>query len=155
MGSIKPESWSNAAYAIAGVYLLTVGALWLGVASILLGVGSFIGHHYRRWDVDWAAMGLFYGTALWYNTGEPLAVVFGIAIGIMQYILYNMRYDDLNYGITGVLWFGAWLQNLDWFTLIVYAVALTCHRIAERDNYQLYHSVWHVLTALGGVYLVV
>ena len=148
--------WSNIAYVIAGLLLWDNPVIC--ISMIALGASSAMAHWKGGfwWRMDWATMYLSFGAICLHNFGIPplLSVNLGALGG-------TFGYD--NYYLFGTLFavtiLSAYLIGISVIIpLALFALALAFQRYAESHmgtkTYEIYHSLWHVLTATS-MYLLV
>jgi hypothetical protein len=147
--------WSNIAYVIAGLLLWETP--FIAMSMIALGITSALAHAKGGWywKLDWSAMfGTFGAIALHPFGLSYLAVIFaliGYKYGVDNYIAFSFVWA------LSVLF--AHLSGVDvLLPVVIFAITLIRQRYAERNfnttTYEIYHSIWHVLTAIA-IYLLV
>jgi hypothetical protein len=149
---VKPDDLSNISYLIGGLYLLVNFTPVPGIAMILLAIGSYLAHVHggKWWAWDWAMMyGCFSAIAL-HNLGlSPLLFIpfayLGYKYGVDEYLAFAILF------VVSVV--SAYLAGVAiWLPLGLFAVAFAFQRYAEASGdhnssrYQLFHSLWHVVT---------
>jgi hypothetical protein len=147
--------WSNIAYVIAGLLLWETP--FISMSMIALGITSALAHAKGGWywKLDWSAMfGTFGAIALHPFGLSYLAVIFaliGYKYGVDNYIAFSFVWalSVLSAHLSGVPVL---------FPITIFAVALVSQLYAESEygttTYEIYHSIWHVLTAIA-IYLLV
>jgi hypothetical protein len=147
--------WSNIAYVIAGLLLWETP--FISMSMIALGITSALAHAKGGWywKLDWSAMfGTFGAIAL-----HP----FGLSYLAVIFALIGYKYGVDNYIAFSFVWalsvLSAHLSGVDvLLPVVIFAITLIRQRYAERNfnttTYEIYHSIWHVLTAIA-IYLLV
>ena len=157
---MKPDDWSNIAYLLGGIYLLLNFSLVPGIAMILLALGSYVAHVRggKWWVADWVGMYLTFSAVAIHNLELSwlwLITVAGIAYkwGTENYFLFA------GFVFAGIL--SAYLAGVAiWLPLVLFGVGLACQRYAEAagnhnsTRYQIFHSIWHFITAVAIVLLI-
>lgn len=158
MNKVRPDDWSNVAYVIGAACLYQTPALAL--AMIFLGFTSFMAHWKggNWWAWDWSGMWLVFSAVTLHNFG--LSPLLSIPIG---YLGYKYGVDEyMTFGglfvVTVVSAFLAGVAIL--LPLGLFAVAFAFQRYAEAagnhnsTRYQIFHSIWHLITAVAIVLLI-
>jgi hypothetical protein len=147
--------WSNIAYVIAGLLLWETP--FISMSMIALGITSALAHAKGGWywKLDWASMWLVFSAIALHPFGlSYLAVIFaliGYKYGVDNYIAFSFVWalSVLSAHLSGVPVL---------FPVTIFAVALVSQLYAESEygtkTYEIYHSIWHVLTAIA-IYLLV
>ena len=147
---MKPEAWSNIAYVILGVVWIATGYILLGIYAILLGLASAYSHHTGDWMPDWAMMYVMFTGLILYLTGEPVASAL-----ILIPMTYYLRPHLLgNFALIGLLALISFLLSENtWLVLAIFTIGFVLRQIGEVRYYQLLHSLWHLITAIGLYYV--
>lgn len=148
--------FSNIAYLIAGIY---TGEPVLMLSMTSLAIGSFMGHWRGGlwWRADWIGMYLVFASLILHNVGLPEAfyIIYGAIVALGLY------YKKDDYVLIGILWalsvLSAYFANVEVVApILLFAVALAIRQISLKigtTTYDIVHSTWHVLTAIGFVLL--
>jgi hypothetical protein len=147
--------WSNIAYVIAGLLLWETP--FIAMSMIALGITSALAHAKGGWywKLDWASMWLVFSAIALHPFGlSYLAVIFaliGYKYGVDNYIAFSF--------VWALSVLSAHLSGVDvLLPVVIFAITLIRQRYAERNfnttTYEIYHSIWHVLTAIA-IYLLV
>jgi hypothetical protein len=146
--TMRAETWSNAAYLILAISWAWQGYYELAALGAYLAYGSAVGHHFRNWLPDWAAMYSIMLGLLLHLQGLPVWLAI-IAIAATYY--YKPMVG--NFSAIGVLWVAMMLSMHDLTQALIvagiFALAFHLRQVGEQRRHQLYHSLWHLLTAIG------
>lgn len=164
------NTWSNAAYPIAGYILVLIyhadaPSFAIFTALFALGVGSGIYHGYKTVfanTLDWMGMCMAFG-ALMIHGLVPVVpalpwVMLVAGAGIGYSTSYSMKGYDLN-DITGILLglslIGAWLHGSLLLGLLSMATFIIAYIVWQLDVKKspyvgLWgHAIWHIVTAFA------
>jgi len=151
----RAEVLSNLAYLVAGLFMLHVGHYIVAIALVALSVTSSLYHltHYRDWRI--ADRYFVVGTvlAVMYELGM-LSPISGSLLALLAIYpaVALMPLDP--FVIAGVGLSAGYIWPKSWLPLGLMMLAGYCASRAERvdhltTEYQVFHSLWHVLTALA------
>ncbi len=153
---MKPDDWSNIAYLLAAIWFAVSGAYVPAAGLAILAWGSFMGHKYggKWWGADWAGMFIAFGSIIFHNLSIPW--MFPFLVGSFWFIKSEHYVDE--YLFIGISWAIAYATALYVGVpaipvLAVFATALAIRQWGHDREFQLTHSIWHFLTALGFVML--
>lgn len=153
----RAEVLSNLAYLVAGVVALVLGHVVVAIALVSLAITSALYHltHHRDWRI--ADRYFVVGTvvALMYELGMLGPIAASVAALLAVYPAVRMVPLD-PFVIAGVGLAAGYIWPKSWLPLALMALAGTCAKRAEAvsfftGTYQLYHSLWHLLSALAVV----
>jgi hypothetical protein len=147
---MKPDAWSNIAYIILGVVWFGNGLYLLGIYAILLGLASAYSHHTRDWMPDWAMMYVMFTGLILYLTGNPVE----LAIVSIPLTYYLREYLLDNFALIGLLALISFvLSENTWLVLGIFTIGFIVRQIGDKTHFQLLHSIWHLITAIGFYYV--
>ncbi len=149
---MKPDALSNIAYVILGVVWVQTGFVTLGIYAILLGLTSAYSHHTRDWVPDWAMMYVMFGGMILHLTGNPVELAL-IAIPLTYYL---RPYLLDNFALIGLLAIISFVLSANtWLVLVIFTIGFILRQIGDKTHFQIYHSIWHLLTAIGFYYVLI
>ena len=135
---------SNIAYAIGGLIALYHGAYLPGLGLMFLAYGSYMGHRFGRWDLDWAGMFVAFFAIIAHNLDLPLH----LALPLTLAGLFLRKEYWLALGATYIIaQIGA---NYFLPTLYLFTLAGIIRVTVGADGHKYYdagHSIWHYITA--------
>lgn len=135
---------SNIAYLIGGIVALYHGAHLPGLGMIFLSYGSFMGHKYGRWDLDWAGMFVAFFAIIGYNFGLPLYLS-------LPFTLSGLLLRKEYWVLLGATYIVAQVDAKNFLlTLYLFALAGVIRVTIGADGNKYYnvgHTLWHYLTA--------
>jgi hypothetical protein len=147
---MKPETWSNIAYIILGVVWFGSGLYLLGICAILLGLASGYSHHTRDWMPDWAMMYVMFGGLILHLTGSPVLLAI-VAIPLTYYLRPHLL--D-NFALIGCLALISFVLSANtWLVLTIFTIGFILRQVGDKTHFQLLHSLWHLITAIGIYYV--
>jgi len=170
------ETWSNAAYAVAGLiyYLVNPGTtgFFYALALLTLAAGSGWYHARKDWPIvvfDFWGMYLVLGLIIFLNVSSGMAVL-PITYGVLFYLLLAatavfMGRIEVFFGVEVyfAMAFGTLLFVAPLWQVIVAAIflgsGLAIRQYGEasggdKEHNAVFHSVWHLLTAMGFFFMV-
>ena len=147
---MKPEAWSNITYIILGVVWILTGFVTLGIYAILLGLTSAYSHHTRDWMPDWAMMYVMFTGLILYLTGNPVELAL-FAIPLTHYLRPHLLDNFALIGVLALISFV--LSENTWLVLAIFSVGFIIRQVGEVRYFQLLHSLWHLITAIGIYYV--
>jgi hypothetical protein len=145
---MKPDTWSNIAYVILGVMWLIEGHITLSIYAIILGLTSGYSHHTRDWLPDWAGMYLLFSGLILNLLGLPM--ILALIPAILTYVVPKHLLD--NFAVIGTMFAFILLLTPNWIIVSsIFAVAFAFRQYGEynRKYHQAFHSIWHLITAIG------
>jgi uncharacterized membrane protein len=149
---MKPETWSNIAYIILGVVWIGNGLYLLGIYAVLLGLASAYSHHTRVWMPDWAMMYVMFGGLILHLTGNPVE----LALFAIPLTYYLRPYLLDNFALIGVLAIISFVLSANtWLVLTIFTIGFIIRQIGDKTHFQLLHSLWHLITAIGFYYVII
>lgn len=143
---------SNALYPIVG---------WLGdwstfMGGMILALGSGWMHYEEEFKggssrksqlADWTGMFAFFIAILAYVTNP--------AILLLMIPILMLKYDMMDRNLIGLVALSSMLITQSWIAIALFGLALYIRDTFEHSKYQdITHSVWHFLTALGGLVII-
>jgi hypothetical protein len=147
---VKPDVWSNIAYVILGVVWFGNGLYLLGIYAILLGLASAYSHQTKDWTPDWAMMYVMFGGIIFQLVGNPVELAL-IAIPLTYYLRPHLL--D-NFALIGLLALIAFVLSANtWLVLAIFSIGFIIRQFGEIGRFQLLHSIWHLITAIGIYYV--
>jgi hypothetical protein len=149
---MKPETWSNIAYIILGVVWILTGFILLGIYAILLGLASAYSHHTRDWTPDWAMMYVMFGGIIFQLVGNPVELAL-IAIPLTYYLRPHLLDNFALIGLLAIISFV--LSANTWLVLGIFTIGFIVRQFGEIGRFQLLHSIWHLITAIGFYYVLI
>lgn len=135
---------SNIAYAIGGLIALIHGAYLPGLGLMFLAYGSYMGHRFGRWDLDWAGMFVAFFAIIAHNLALPVYLALPLALAG----LFLRKEYWIPLGITYVM--AQAVSNYFFETLLLFAIAGIIRVTVGADGHRYYdvgHSIWHYITA--------
>ncbi len=119
---------SNLMYLIASIYLLHKGRILEGIVVMIIFIVSHI-YHTNIHSTTWRTI--------------------DITISVLGFLYLFLIYHEKIFAYSNLLYF--------MILMIVYWVGFGCYyiNIYGRTLYCIFHSIWHVLSALYGLYIVV
>jgi hypothetical protein len=147
---MKPETWSNIAYIILGVVWIHTGLTTLDIYAVLLGLASAYSHHTRDWMPDWAMMYVMFTGLILHLTGIP--VLFAIVAIPLTYYLRPHLFN--NFALIGCLALISFVLSANtWLVLGIFTIGFIIRQVGDKTHFQLLHSLWHLITAIGIYYV--
>lgn len=150
--------WSNIVYVMAGA---ATGSIELFFAFFLLGASSFVAHWKGGdwWEADWAGMYIAFTAIILFNFGVGMWI-FPLT-PLIIWLTYT-KLEESTYLYIGTLFIismfssyvaaTAFLPALGAFTLAYYLRQRQPE--IDKPGYNLFHSFWHVFSAIGMYFLV-
>jgi hypothetical protein len=157
------ESYSNLAYNIAGLVALWLhGDVLVCLGFQALGIGSFIYHYHKTKPIylfDWWAMAFLNTIVAGYHFDSMLAwsCLVGFHV-IYSYLLMGKLHVFIEVGISTTIGLTAIYFNRSlptFITIVVIFLIALWIRSKDKDPKQAifhdsaFHSIWHILTAIG------
>jgi hypothetical protein len=154
---MRPHVWTNAFYALAGIYLATMGAYVAGAGLVILGICSWIGHDKggKWWYLDWAGMYVSMTAIIGQNLDLPWVVLMWPLL-----IHATMRYRFDSVLLIAILFAlalaSAFSVGGGWVALMFFALGFVLRQQTHygEPDYDFFHGSWHLFTAIGYIYLV-
>ena len=147
---MKPDAWSNIAYIILGVVWILTGFVTLGIYAILLGLTSAYSHHTGDWMPDWAAMYVMFTGLILHLTDNSVELAI-VSIPLTYYLRPHLLG---NFALIGLLAIISFVLSVNtWLVLTIFSVGFVLRQIGEVRYFQLFHSIWHLITAIGLYYV--
>lgn len=155
---LEPHVWSNISYIIIGIILASLSFVLPGLGLIVLGVSSWMGHLKGGfwWYVDWAGMYISFLSIIAFHLGIEYTWVLWPII-----LLLTVKFKITSFIIIAILFItsaylaydnGAnYLLSMIFFTtgLALRQSPEESKQFSEYEQYNLFHSLWHLFTAIG------
>lgn len=150
--------WSNGAFIIAAIVLAVKGHFLPATGLFVLGVSSWIGHLKggKWWLLDWAGMYVSFLSIIAYHLDIPYTWV------IWPFVIWaTIRFRFESIPMIGILLSVSLLlayhaETYYLLSIVYFFLALMFRKMTNDydEEYNIFHSAWHVLAAIAYVALV-